>query len=166
MKKAFHLYIELLKTDDIRMKNDPLRGSTSSFNFFFNLLIENRKIIKPREYWSKYNTPLTIDSYLGLKFYGETLVLRLKSHEALLLLLPHTHEFLQPLLLPLLLAQFLSLTEKRHGFPLLQLRVKGVVSKFWNFLYYWSYLTEIFAQDVKTTKKTHFLFLKTFPFRA
>ena len=43
--------------------------------------------------------------------------------------------------------------------------LKGVISKFWNFLYYWSDLTEIFTQYVKLNKK-HFLFLNIFPFRA
>ena len=43
--------------------------------------------------------------------------------------------------------------------------IKGVISKFWNFLYYWSDLTEIFTQYVKLNKK-HFLFLNIFPFRA
>ena len=42
--------------------------------------------------------------------------------------------------------------------------VKGVISKFWNFLYYWSDLTEIFTQYVKLNEK-HFLFLNIFPFR-
>ena len=42
---------------------------------------------------------------------------------------------------------------------------KGIVSKFWNFLYYWSDLNEIFTQYVKSKKK-HFLFLIFFPFRA
>ena len=42
---------------------------------------------------------------------------------------------------------------------------KGIVSKFWNFLYYLSDLTEIFTQYVKSKKK-HFLFLQLFPFRA
>ena len=35
--------------------------------------------------------------------------------------------------------------------------VKGVRLKFWNFLYYWSDLTEIFAQYVKSKKKTLFV---------
>ena len=43
--------------------------------------------------------------------------------------------------------------------------LKGVISKFWNFLYYWSDLTEIFTQYVKSENK-HFLFLNIFPFRA
>ena len=43
--------------------------------------------------------------------------------------------------------------------------IKGVISKFWNFLYYWSDLTEIFTQYVKSEKK-HFLFMNIFPFRA
>ena len=30
---------------------------------------------------------------------------------------------------------------------------KGIVSKFWNFLYYWSNLTEILTQYVKLKKK-------------
>ena len=42
---------------------------------------------------------------------------------------------------------------------------KGIVSKFWNFLYYWSDLTEIFTQYVKSKKK-QFLFVKIFPFRT
>ena len=33
------------------------------------------------------------------------------------------------------------------------------------FLYYWTDLTEMFTQYVKSKKK-HFLFLRTFPFRA
>ena len=48
---------------------------------------------------------------------------------------------------------------------LLAIALKGVISKFWNFLYYWSDLTEIFTQYVKLKKK-HFLFMKIFPFRA
>ena len=44
-------------------------------------------------------------------------------------------------------------------------QLKGVISKFWNFLYYWSDLTEIFTQYVKSEKK-HFLFMNIFPFRA
>ena len=47
----------------------------------------------------------------------------------------------------------------------LLLKIKGVVWKFWNFLYYWSDLTEIFTQYVKSKKK-HLLFMKFFPFRA
>ena len=43
-------------------------------------------------------------------------------------------------------------------------RLKGVISKFWNFLHYWSDLTEIFTH-VKSKKK-HFLFMNIFPFRA
>ena len=42
---------------------------------------------------------------------------------------------------------------------------KGIISKFWNFLYYWFDLTEIFTQYVKSKKKD-FLFVKIFPFRA
>ena len=43
-------------------------------------------------------------------------------------------------------------------------------SQMWNpfappFLYYWSDLTEIFTQYVKSEKK-HFLFMTIFPFRA
>ena len=52
------------------------------------------------------------------------------------------------------------MVNSRGGDPL-----KGIVSKFWNFLYYWSDLTEIFKQCVKSKKK-HFLFMKIFPFRA
>ena len=37
--------------------------------------------------------------------------------------------------------------------------LKGIVSKFWNFLYYWSDLTEIFTQYVKSKKK-HFFVLE------
>ena len=44
-------------------------------------------------------------------------------------------------------------------------KVKEVVWKFWNFLYYCSDLTEIFTQYVKSNIK-HLLFLKSFPFRA
>ena len=51
------------------------------------------------------------------------------------------------------------------GFLSQQCHVKGIVSKFWNFLYYWSDLTEIFTQYVKLKNK-HFLFMKIFPFRA
>ena len=43
--------------------------------------------------------------------------------------------------------------------------IKGVISKFFNFLYYWSDLTEICTQYVKLNKK-HFLFQNIFPFRA
>ena len=38
---------------------------------------------------------------------------------------------------------------------------KGVVWKFWNFFYYWSDLTEIFTQYVKSEKKH--LFMKIYP---
>ena len=48
---------------------------------------------------------------------------------------------------------------------ILSQNIKGVISKFWNFLYYWSDLTEIFTQYVKSKKK-HFLFMNIFPFRA
>ena len=40
---------------------------------------------------------------------------------------------------------------------LIKHRFKGVRSKFWNFLYYWSDLTEIFTQYVKSKKKTLFV---------
>ena len=41
-----------------------------------------------------------------------------------------------------------------------QVQIKGVRLKFWNFLYYWSDLTEIFTQYVKSKKK-HLLWLNT-----
>ena len=47
----------------------------------------------------------------------------------------------------------------------LGITIKGVISKFWNFLYYWSDLTEIFTKYVKLNKK-HFLFMNIFPFGA
>ena len=48
--------------------------------------------------------------------------------------------------------------------------MKSQISQIWTpfsppFLHYWSDLTEIFAQYVKSKKK-HFLFRKFFPFRA
>ena len=33
-----------------------------------------------------------------------------------------------------------------YGLNLIVVKFKGIVSKFWNFLYYWSDLTEIFTQ--------------------
>ena len=43
--------------------------------------------------------------------------------------------------------------------------LKGAIYKTWDFLYYWSDLTEVLTQHVKSKKK-HFLFLKSYPFRA
>ena len=40
------------------------------------------------------------------------------------------------------------------GWLVKYLPFKGVISKFWNFLYYWSDLTEIFTQYVKLNKNT------------
>ena len=40
--------------------------------------------------------------------------------------------------------------------------IKGIIYKIWNFLYYWSDLTEIFTQYVKSKKKNTFCSWKFF----
>ena len=37
----------------------------------------------------------------------------------------------------------------------LYINIKGIIYKIWNFLYYWSDLTEIFTQYVKSKKKNY-----------